>query len=462
MLKKRSGKFVSKFELKMIDIVGKVEEYIKAIEKDNKKGKCINAILQINPNAIEEAREVEKKIKQGKAGKLAGKVIAVKANINVKGLNASCASKVLEDYISPYDATVIEKIKAEDGIIIGMANMDEFACGSSGETSAFGATKNPLALDRIPGGSSSGSAAAVAAGFCDMALGSDTGGSIRNPASHCGLIGLKPTYGLVSRYGLIDLSMSLDQIGPITKNLNDALLLLNVIKGKDPRDAVSYESKNIEIKKLDSIKIAFPEVLCNEAILDLIERKINGIKSKQKKVKVEKIKLKYVDLGIQIYYPICYVEFFSATRKFDGRRFGKKIEEYCGEEVLRRILGGSEISKAEYFGKYYRQALKVKNLIKAELEAVFKNYDVIVMPTVPKLPHKLGEKLSVEDMYAYDALTVLANLAEIPALNLPAGKLGESAGTNSNDTKGIPVGLQLMTKRFNESLLFSVAKLFET
>ncbi|MEM4318726.1 MAG: Asp-tRNA(Asn)/Glu-tRNA(Gln) amidotransferase subunit GatA [Candidatus Pacearchaeota archaeon] len=436
-------------KIEKIKIVEKVESYLKAIEKDNKRGKNINAILQINPNLLDEARFIEEKIKKGTAGKLAGKVIAVKANINVKGLVASCASKVLQDYISPYDASVIEKIKAEDGLIIGMTNMDEFACGSSGETSAFGFTRNPLALERIPGGSSSGSAAAVAAGFCDLALGSDTGGSIRNPASHCGIVGIKPSYGLVSRYGLIDLSMSLDQIGCFAKSIDDALLLLNIIKGKDERDATTYEGKEIKINKLGKIKIAVPEVKADKNILAIVEKRLKEV-SEREKWSVEKIKLRYIDLAIQTYYPICYVEFFSATRKFDGRRFGKRIEEYCGEEVLRRIIGGSEISKAEFRGRYYRQALKVRELIKQEFNKVFTSFDAIIMPTVPKLPHKLGEKLSVEDMYAYDTLTVLANLAELPALSLPVGKIN-----------GIPVGLQIMTKQFAESTLFSIAKEIE-
>jgi aspartyl-tRNA(Asn)/glutamyl-tRNA(Gln) amidotransferase subunit A len=439
-----------------IDVVEKVENCIKAIEKDNKKGRHINAILQLNENVLEEARVVQRKIAEGKAGRLAGYVIAIKANINVKGLATSCASRVLEDYIAPYDATVVEKIRAEDGLIIGIANMDEFACGSSGETSAFGPTQNPVAYGLIPGGSSSGSAAAVAAGFCDLALGSDTGGSIRNPASHCGLVGLKPSYGLVSRYGLIDLAMSLDQIGPIAKNVNDAWLLFDVIKGQDERDATTLkampklekpeEQKQVKAKK---IALAVPEVKVEKKIADLFREALEKV-VKAYRWKAEQIRLKYLDLAVQTYYPICYVEFFSATRKFDGRRFGKRIEEYCGEEVLRRILGGSEISKEEYRGKYYRQALKVRALIKSELEKTFKSYDAIITPTVPKLPHKLGEKLSVEDMYNYDTLTVVANLAEIPCISLPCGYVDR-----------IPVGLQIMMPVFSDYKLLWLAKKFE-
>ena len=217
-----------------------LENLKKCLERIKKENKKINAIIELRDekDLIKEATAIDSKKKKGK---LAGKIIAVKANINVLGLHASCASKVLENYESVYDASVVKKIKDEDGLIIGMCNMDEFACGGSGETSAFWATLNPSALDRIPGGSSSGSAAAVAAGFCDMALGSDTGGSIRNPASHCGVVGVKPSYGVVSRYGLIDLSMSLDQIGPLAKNVEDAKLLFDVIKGKDEKDATSFD-----------------------------------------------------------------------------------------------------------------------------------------------------------------------------------------------------------------------------
>ena len=428
----------------------KLKKYLEEIDKNNKKGKKINAILQINPNVEKEAKIIDEKIAKKKAGKLAGKIIVVKANINVKGLNASCASKTLENYKAGYDATVIEKIRKEDGLIIGMTNCDEFACGSSGETSAFGATKNPANLDLIPGGSSSGSAASVAAGFCDMSLGSDTGGSIRNPSSHCGVVGVKPSYGLVSRYGLIDLSMSLDQIGVIAKNISDCLLLLNVIKGKDEKDATSYESKEIKFEELgEKIKIGIPDVKADRKILDLINNKVKEITGKEK-WQIVKIDLPHINLGIQTYYPLVYVEFFSGTRKFDGRRFGKKIELVCGEEVLRRILGGSEISKAEYHGRYYRKALQAKQLIKKEFEKAFEKVDCIIIPSVPKLPHKIGTKISVEDMYNYDTLTVLANLAEIPAISLPAGKISN-----------IPVGLQILARKFDEAKMFSIAKEFQ-
>jgi len=421
----------------------KVKKQLELIKKENKE---INAVLHVNSQALKEAKEIEKKIKAGKAGKLAGKTIIIKSNINTKGLVVCCASKTLENYTSPYDATVISKIRKEDGLILGMANMDEFACGSSGETSAFGPTKNPVKPELIPGGSSSGSAASVAAGFCDIALGSDTGGSIRNPASHCGVVGIKPSYGLVSRYGLIDLSMSLDQIGPIAKNIDDTLLMLNVIRGKDENDPTTYESDAIKVEKLKKITIGIPKIDADPKIWTLIKKKLQTLKN----IEIKEIELPHINLAVQTYYPLVYVEFFSGTRKFDGRRYGKKIEEACGEEVLRRILGGKEISQAEYHGKYYRKALMAKQVIKKEFEKAFNQVDLIVLPTVPRLPHKLGQQISVQEMYNYDTTTIPANLAEIPAMSIPAGLINK-----------IPVGLQIMAPAMQESKMFSLAKMLE-
>jgi len=431
-----------------MEIKKKIKQFLDEIEKNNKKGKAINAILEINKNAEKES---------GK-GKLSGKVIAVKSNINVRGMKTSCASRTLENYKAGYDATVIKKIKKEGGIIIGMTNMDEFASGSSGETSYFGPTKNPAAIALIPGGSSSGSAAAVAAGFCDMSLGSDTGGSIRNPASHCDIIGVKPSYGLVSRYGLIDLSMSLDQIGPFAKTVHDAALLLEVIAGHDEKDSTTFNVKipeySKQIEKIPkSIKIGiskdFEELCQDKRINKLIEEAIERL-CKEYGWQKKSVSLKYVDLAVQTYYPLCYVEFFSATRKFDGRRFGKKIEEVCGPEVLRRILGGSEISRAEFHGLYYRRALKVKELIKRDFEKAFKECDIIICPTVPKLPHKIGSKISAEEMYSYDAFTIPANLSGICALSIPCGKIDD-----------VPVGMQIMASAFQETKMLQVARAFE-
>jgi aspartyl-tRNA(Asn)/glutamyl-tRNA(Gln) amidotransferase subunit A len=433
--------------------VDKVKKYLKEIEKNDKTGKKINALLQLNLNALNEAKKIDEKIKKGNAGKLAGQIICIKANINYKGLIASCGSKTLENYNSTYDATIIKKIKEEDGLILGMANCDEFACGWSGETSAFGPTKNPQALDLVAGGSSSGSCAAVSANFCDIALGSDTGGSIRVPSSHCGVVGVKPTYSSVSRYGLIDMSMSLDQIGPIAKNVNDAALLFDVIRGKDENDPISQDGE-FDLKKIDKIpKNITVGVLdfkiSDKKISDLINSKIEEV-AKKYNWKIKKFKMKYIDLAIATYFPIVYNEFFSATRKFDGRRYGEKIEDVCGPEVLRRILGGLEISKAEYGGRYYHKALQAKKLIEKEFEKKFKEVDCIVSPVVPRLPHKIGDKISSEEMFQYDALTSPMNLAGNCALSLPIGKID-----------GIPVGMQIACDKFQEEKMFQIARSVE-
>ncbi|MBU0957681.1 MAG: Asp-tRNA(Asn)/Glu-tRNA(Gln) amidotransferase GatCAB subunit A [Nanoarchaeota archaeon] len=456
-----------------------IKKLLHEIDKNNKKGKKINAVLEVNSNAVNEAREVDKKIKSGKAGKLAGLGIIVKSAINVKGLHASCASKVLEDYESPYDATVIEKIKKEDGIILGMANCDEFASGSSGENSAFGNTLNPAALDRVPGGSSSGSAASVAADFCDLALGSDTGGSIRNPASHCGVVGMKPTYGSVSRYGLIDLAMSLDQIAPVAKDVESCKLLFDVIKGADEKDPISEDfqkfistpatssltrrptlahhayspPKKLRNKfshfNLNKIKIGIPKIkISDERIMNVIKKKLDET-ARDKNWEIKEIDLKHLDLAVQTYYPIVYVEFFSGTRKLDGRRFGKKFEEAAGVEALRRMLGGEEISKAEYEGTYYRKALKAKEIIKKEFEKAFEKFDALILPAAPSLPWKFSERPSFEEEYAYDALTIPANLAEICAISVPAGHIDS-----------VPVGMQIFCKKFDEDFMFSLASEF--
>ena len=433
----------------------KLIHYLSEISKNDQQGKKINAFLQLRDERelMKEAEEIDKKIKSGKAGKLAGKIIAVKSNINVRGLVASCASKTLENYNAPYDATVIEKIKSEDGLIIGMTNMDEFACGWSGETSAFGPTKNPIQTELVAGGSSSGSAAAVAAGFCDIALGSDTGGSIRVPASHCGVIGIKPSYASVSRYGLIDMCMSFDQIGPLAKNISDAALMLSVIYGKDGRDSISQEG-NISLKETEKIPrklkvgvLDFP--VSDNRIQELVDKSVEAA-SKKYGWDVKKIKVPFFDLAVATYYPIVYVEFFSATRRFDGRRYGKKIEEVAGPEVLRRIFGGSEISKEEFSGRYYQKALQVRKLLQDEFSKVFKKFDCVIFPTVPKLPHKIGSKISSEEMFQYDSLTCPMNIVGNCAISIPAGKI-----------EGVPVGLQIICDKFQDEKMLQIAKAFE-
>lgn len=422
----------------------KVRLYLQRIKNDNKK---VNAFIELRDekDLIAESKKLDAK-PSGQRGRLWGYIIGVKANINVKGLHASCASLTLKNYSSPYDATVIEKIRKEDGLIMGVCNCDEFACGWTGETSAFGRTDNPALPGYVPGGSSSGSAAAVAAGFCDVALGSDTGGSIRVPASFCGVVGVKPSYGYVSRYGLIDLSMSLDQIGPLAKNVSDATLLLDVIRGEDDRDTKTFSSKPILLDK--SVNITFGIVGVkgiDPKISTLIEQVVKKV-AKNYGWKEKQVSLKYIDLAIQTYHPLVWTEFFSATRRMDGRRFGKKIEDSAGQEVLRRLSGGSEVSKEEFAGQYYQKALQVKALIKKEFERALSEVDCLIMPTVPVLPWKFGTKVSLDQLYSIDAITIPGNLAEICGISIPIGEIN-----------GKPVGLQINCAKGEESKMMSIA-----
>ncbi|RLI85319.1 MAG: Asp-tRNA(Asn)/Glu-tRNA(Gln) amidotransferase GatCAB subunit A [Candidatus Altiarchaeales archaeon] len=427
-----------------------IDEEIERIEEDDKE---INAFIVLDKKGVS-----RKGIKRG--GRLKNLTIAIKSNICVEGLLTSCASKTLENYIAPYNATVVEKIKKESGIILGMTNMDEFACGSSGETSYYGATDNPSAKGHIPGGSSSGSGAAVAAGFVNAAIGSDTGGSIRNPASHCGVVGFKPTYGVVSRYGLIDLAMSLDQIGPLARDVETSALLLEVISGYDPRDETSLNldkkfynfSKNLN-PNLRDIKLGyaleFDMLIVDKGIKKIIHRSLDKLSSHG--AEIIDVSLPNLGIALPTYYLNVYVEFFSATRKYDGRRYGHKIENVCGEEVLRRILLGSYISQKEYSGRYYRKALQARSLIRGEISNTLKDLDALIGPTVPKLPHKLGTKIDdPRVMYAYDIFTVLANLSGIPAGVVPAGKVD-----------GIPTGLQIMGKALDDQKVLNVMYGFE-
>ncbi len=427
--------------------------YLDRIEE----GREINAFIELNPDASKDAERVDNRIALGRAGKLAGLVIAVKSNINVRGLHATCASKTLDNYVSAYDATVIENIRGEDGVIIGMTNMDEFACGSSGETSYYGPTQNPSTKGRIPGGSSSGSCAAVAANFCDIALGSDTGGSIRNPASHCGVVGFKPTYGLVSRYGLIDLAMSLEQIGPLARDVPSAALMLDVIAGRDLKEGTTLNLPKQDYvanhsADLDGWKIGFArefEEFTEPKIIGEIKKGLDRLSDNG--AEIVEVGLPNLGKGLSTYYLTVFVEFFSGTRKFDGRRYGHKIEDVCGREVLRRIMLGRYISQKEYSGKYYKKALQFRSLIKKELLTALRDVDVIAGPTVPKLPHKLGEEITDPlVMYGYDVLTVPTNLAGIPAGVVNAGMV-----------KGIPVGMQIQGKPLGEQKVLNAMHALE-
>lgn len=337
--------------------------------------------------------------------------------------------------------------------------MDEFAAGSSTETSCFGPTQNPSAPGLIPGGSSGGSAAAVAAGMCDLTLGSDTGGSIRNPASHCGVMGFKPTYGAVSRQGLLDLAMSLDQIGPFAPDVSGLALLLDVIGGLDPKECTTLDwqappyapAVQDPLDQLKAVRVGVVKEffdVSDESIVKIIEGRLQELE--ESGAELVELNFDYLDLCLPTYYLINYVEFFSATRKYDGRKYGHRIEEVCGEEVLRRIHMGSYISQKEYSGKYYKKALQARSLIRKEINNLLSGVDVLIGPTVPKLPHKLGTDLDTMEMYAYDVLTVVANLAGIPAASTPAGSV-----------KGVPVGMQVQAKPQDDLKILQVMSFAE-
>lgn len=440
-----------------LSCVENAKGFLSNIEKNNSK---YNIFLELNKTLINDAKKLDDKYKnKEKLGSLFGFCFAFKSNISITGMNSSCCSKTLENYKATFNADVINSILSEDGLIIGVVGNDEFACGSSGESSAFGKIINPFSPKRIPGGSSSGSAAAVAADMCDIALGSDTGGSIRNPASHCHLVGIKPSYGRVSRYGLIDLSMSLDQIGPFSKDIFGSAITMEVISGYSINDATTKQEKvsnyslekSSEKYKIGIIK-SFKKFIVDTRIQDILDKRLKQLKDLGHEI-IE-VDIKNIDLSIQAYYPIVYTEFFSGTRKFDGVKYGKKIEDFCGPEVLRRILGGKEISRSEFEGAYYKKALKVKEIIEKEFERVFKEVDFILAPTTPMLPHKFGTKLTTEEMYSYDAFTIPANLAGICG-----GVI--SKDTVKEDDGEISVGLQVFADKFNESKLFSGLRLLE-
>lgn len=437
-----------------LSAVENVRQALKRIERLDKR---VNAFIEFNPNAIAEAAEVDRKLERGeRSGKLAGLTIGVKSNINVKGLRATCASRTLEDYVSPYDAEVIERVREAGGIVIGMNNMDEFACGSSGETSAFGPTDNPAAPGHIPGGSSSGGAAAIAAGMCDLCLGTDTGGSIRNPASHCGVVGIRPTQGLVPGHGLIELAVSFDQIGPLAPDVYGAALMLDTIAGHNPNECATRDIPSVNYLDKIDIKIENVRVGTSPKFSELTDpavmRVIDGAVEKLHDLGAEvvEVELPHLEKGLPAYYMIMCVEFFSATRKFDGRKYGRRIEEVCGDEVLRRIKCGNYISRKEQRGKHYQRALQVRTLLRREFSEALDRVDVIVGPTVPKLPHGSGKKLSPAEMRAYDYLTSPISLAGTCAGVIKAG-----------EADGIPVGLQVQGKVLGEGTVLRVMRALE-
>jgi aspartyl-tRNA(Asn)/glutamyl-tRNA(Gln) amidotransferase subunit A len=443
------------------------KHYLEKIKKEDKK---IFSFLSLDSKgALEQAKKIDKEIAAGKEpNPLAGVPCAIKDNILVQGLKCTAGSKILEDYIAPYDAFVIKKLKEQSAVILGKTNLDEFAMGASTENSAFGPTRNPNDLERVPGGSSGGSAASVAADFCCYSLGSDTGGSIRQPASFCGVVGLKPTYGSVSRNGLIAFASSLDQIGPITKNVEDANIVFKAISGRDEFDSTSSSSKKIRKVDVKGLKIGIPREYFVKGIDPEVEKTIRAAIKKYQDTGalIEEVSLPNTEYALSVYYIIAPSEASANLARYDGIKYGHSsqssskelLDVYLetrgrgfGPEVRRRIMLGTHALSSGYYDAYYLKAQKVRNLIKRDFEKVFEKVDVLMAPVSPVLPFKIGEK--VEDplsMYLVDVYTVSMNLAGLPALSLPAGKV-----------KGLPVGLQIIGQPFEEDVILQTAQFFE-
>jgi aspartyl-tRNA(Asn)/glutamyl-tRNA(Gln) amidotransferase subunit A len=426
--------------------------------------------------ALAKAKEVDEKVAAGgPVGALAGVPMAIKDVMCTDFGATTCASKILENFHAPYNATAVEKLLGEDAVIVGKTNMDEFAMGSSTENSGLRRTVNPWDMSRVPGGSSGGSAAAVAAGMCFAALGSDTGGSIRQPASFCGVVGLKPTYGRVSRYGLVAYGSSLDQIGPVTRTIEDCALVLNIIAGHDPVDSTSVDEKTAPVvdylEKLDEpvggLKIAVVPAFnagADEQVLKSISETIEVYRTLG--AEVIEVEMPHLDYAIAAYYVIATAEASSNLARYDGVHYGhrtenpadyvevysKSREEGFGKEVKRRIMLGTYALSSGYYDAYYLKALKVRNLIRGDFVGAFEKCDCIMMPVAPTTAFKVGEK--VDDplqMYLSDIYTIAANLAGIPGISIPCGF----------DDKGLPIGLQILAPAFAEDKLLQIARMFE-
>jgi aspartyl-tRNA(Asn)/glutamyl-tRNA(Gln) amidotransferase subunit A len=447
------------------------EEYVsQTLERIAKIDVDIKAFVRVNTDdAIESARRIDNKIHKGEeVGYLAGITVGIKDNISTKGLRTTCASRILSDYIPPYDATVIRKLKECDAIVIGKLNLDEFAMGSTTEFSKFGPTRNPWNLDYVAGGSSGGSAAAVAAAECTASLGSDTGGSVRCPASFCSVVGFKPTYGSVSRYGLIAYSNSLEQVGPIARTVPGIIRMMNAISGADPNDdttctvntpySTEASTNRLRIALLSNLTVnAQPEVSkCIYSAMDTLS---------SAGCICEEISLDSLEYALASYYVIAMAEASSNLARYDNIRYGfdmdpegyewnsyfSKVRSNFGEEVKRRIIIGTYVLSSGYYGRYYLKAQKVRALLRREFKSLYSKYDVIIAPTMPILPFRIGEKIDDPiKIYYVDIDTVVSNLTGMPAISVPAGF-----------SNGLPIGLQIMSDEFKEQKIFDAALLFE-
>jgi aspartyl-tRNA(Asn)/glutamyl-tRNA(Gln) amidotransferase subunit A len=446
------------------------EEYVCSVIKtiEDVESKVRSFITLDSEGALSSAKLIDRKFKQKEhIGRLGGVTVGIKDNISTKDIRTTCASKILEDYVPSYDATVIRNLKQNGAIILGKLNLDEFGMGSTTEYSRYHPTHNPWNLDYVPGGSSGGCGAAIAAGECTVSLGSDTGGSIRCPASFCSVVGLKPTYGRVSRYGLISYANSLEQIGPICRSVKDIVLIMNIISGKDNSDNTTMSSAQITINnKLAKFDIAIIKELINGSDHE-VRSTVYSASDKFKEIgcTYDEISIKNLHYALPSYYTLASAEASSNLARYDNIRYGFDfpIEEYkwdtyfsnvrknFGEEVKRRILIGSYVLSSGYYSKYYLKARSLRSLLKLELLKLFKKYDLLIGPTMPILPFKFGEKIDDPiKMYLVDINTVIANLAGIPAISLPVGF-----------SNGLPIGLQIMAAPFEEQKLIDVSYALE-
>ncbi len=455
-----------------ISVAEAVRAQLDVIAEKEKDYHCYITILE--EEALERAGEVQEGIRTGRyTSPLAGVPVAVKDNICMKGIKTTCGSKILENFRPPYDAAAMEKLYEAGMVVVGKTNMDEFAMGSTTETSYFGATRNPRDISRVPGGSSGGSAAAVAAGEALLALGSDTGGSIRQPSAFCGVVGIKPTYGTVSRYGLIAYASSLDQIGVIGKNVADSAAMLSVISGSDARDSTSVGQKEYHYmealrKDISGMRIGIPRGYFGGGLSEEVKSEVLSAAQmfREKGAVVEEFDLEAVDYAVPAYYVIACAEASSNLSRYDGVKYGFRAKDYegleemyrlsrgegFGQEAKRRMMIGAFVLSSGFYDAYYNKALKVKTVIKREFDRAFLKYDLILGPTTPTTALKLGESLPDPlKMYLGDIYTVSVNLAGLPAISLPCGQA----------KNGLPIALQLIGKPFGEKQIIRAAYSFE-
>lgn len=450
------------------------EDFVaKTLERIQNVDDKLHAFLSVNEDAVNQAKEIDKKIKSGeKIGACYGMPISIKDNICIQGNKTTCASKMLENFVAPYDATVISKLKKQDAVFVGKVNLDEFAMGLTTEFSAFGPSKNPWNTEYIPGGSSGGSAVSVSAFECVASLGSDTGGSVRNPASFCSTVGYKPTYGLISRYGLISYANSIEQIGPLTRTVKDTAFMLNIISGLDPNDNTTVDNKNenylseidsgIQGKKIGIIKEMMAEGI-DHAVLSATKDAISKLENLG--AICEEVSLDMVKYSVAAYYTITATEAGSNLARYDNLRYGydfpvegyefnsyiAKARQNFGSEVKRRMIIGGFVPSAGHAGKYFLKAMKVKSKLTKEVNETFKKFDLLIAPTVPILPFKVGEKIDDPvSLFLVDINTITANLTGKPAISVPF-----------SISKGLPIGIQLLADSLHDKLLLQAAHALE-